>query len=131
MIAWNQLQNWLESLFQRGRGKEPAPDLHPRVLLITYNPIIDSAGRQRLNKVLQWNDPNELCRTYIADLREASGGYVAYEIVERIEVDAWPAKEGASNAQSARVSSLTSQKGPMLRPSILVRSKQPIACSGV
>ena len=34
-----------------------------------------------------------MCRKYIADLRESSGGYVEYEIVERIELDAWPVKE--------------------------------------
>jgi len=93
MSAWDQLRDWLDSLFQPGRGKEPAPTLRPRVLLITYNPIIDSAGRRELSKVLRWNDANELCSKYIADLRESSGGYVEYKIVERIELDAWPVKE--------------------------------------
>jgi hypothetical protein len=86
-------QNWLDSLFPQRREEEPASTLRPRVLLITFNPIIDSAGRRRLNKVQRWNDADELCRQYIADLRESSGGYVQYEIVERIEQDEWPVKE--------------------------------------
>jgi len=86
-------QNWLDSLFPRTKSKEPPSSLHPRVLLITYNPIIESAARRGLSKVLGWHDADELCRQYIADLREASGGYVEYEIVERIEQDGWPVKE--------------------------------------
>ena len=93
MSVLDYLQNWLESLFPSRQAKEPPPSLHPRVLLITFNPIIDSAGGKKLNQVLDWNDVEDLCRQYIADLHEASGGYVAYEIVERIEVDAWPIKE--------------------------------------
>ncbi len=93
MTSWDQLRDWIESLFRPDQGKEPPPSLHPRVLLIVFNPIIDSAGGQRLNAVLGWNDPGELCPQYIADLREVSGGFAEYEIVEQIEVDTWPIKE--------------------------------------
>lgn len=66
--------------------------LSPRVLSIIFNPIIQSEGEQGLIEVMGWNDPDDLSQQYIADLRESSGGFVEYQIVERIEVDDWPAK---------------------------------------
>jgi len=67
--------------------------LTPRVLLVIYNPIIESEGSRRLNQVLGWNDPDELCAQYIADVQEASHGYVRYQIVERTELDEYPIKQ--------------------------------------
>ena len=93
MNALDYLQNWLDSLFPSRREEEPPTTVHPRALLIIYNPIIAAAGGKRLSEALNWNDTDELCNEYIADLRESSGGYVEYEIVERIELDAWPVKE--------------------------------------
>src|SRR5262245_33597405 len=67
--------------------------LTPRVLLMIHNPIIESEGGQRLNQVLGWNDPDRLCTQYIEDVEDASHGYVRYQIVERIELDEFPAKQ--------------------------------------
>ncbi len=70
-----------------------SPDpLRPRVLLIIHNPRLPSEGGCRLNQVMRWNDPDELARRYSADVRECSYGLVEYEIVERIEADAFPVK---------------------------------------
>lgn len=65
------------------------PTLHRRVLSIIHDPLIPSAGKRKLHQVLGWNDPDELARRYSADVRECSYGLVDYEIVERIEVDAF------------------------------------------
>lgn len=67
--------------------------LAPRVSLVIYNPIIEAEGGSRLNRVLGWNDPDQLCAQYIADVQEASHGYVRYQIVERIELDEYPVKQ--------------------------------------
>ena len=72
--------------------EEPPQILQPRVLLITFNPIIRSEGGRRLTDVLGWHNVDELCREYIADLRECSRGFLEYRIVQRIAVDAWPRK---------------------------------------
>jgi hypothetical protein len=64
----------------------------PRVLLVIHNPRLPSEGGHKLNQVMRWNDPDELARQYIADVRECSYGLVHYEIAERIEVDAFPVK---------------------------------------
>jgi hypothetical protein len=93
---WDQLLDQLSVWFgypgDAEAGEEPPQSLRPRVLVITYNPVIHSEGGRKLAEVLGWHDVDELCREYIADLRECSNGFVEYQIVQRIEVDAWPIK---------------------------------------
>jgi hypothetical protein len=93
MSAWDQFTDWLQSLFQPKKREEPAAALAPHVLLITFDPVIASAGGRKLSQVLGWGNVDELCRQCIADLRECSNGFVDFQIVQRIEVDAWPVKE--------------------------------------
>jgi len=69
------------------------PPISPRVLLLIYDPLIESEGQKRLHQVNGWNDPEALTRTYIEDLRECSGGFVRYRIVERLLLDAYPVKK--------------------------------------
>jgi hypothetical protein len=67
--------------------------LTPRVLLLIYDPVIESAtAPTRLSRLLNWNDPDQLCAQYIADVAEASHGQVRYTIVARIVLDAYPVK---------------------------------------
>jgi hypothetical protein len=63
-----------------------------RVLLLSYNPLIEAEGGNRLSAVLRWHDPDRLAAHYSADLHAASGGCAQYAVVERVEVDAWPRK---------------------------------------
>jgi hypothetical protein len=99
MNYWEELRTWLKVFFRPSpppapwAGPEPPASLHPRVLLITYDPTIESEGGRRLSEVLGWNDVDWLCREYIADLKECSGGFVNYDIVQRMVVDKWPVKE--------------------------------------
>jgi hypothetical protein len=95
---WDQLKAFLRALVRSKpptpppSGEEPPSSLHPRVLLINYDPIVESERGQKLTQVLGWNDVDRLCRDYIADLRECSDGFLDYEIVQRVDVDAWPLK---------------------------------------
>ncbi len=66
--------------------------VHPRVLMIVHNPPVESEGGRRLTEIFGWYDPDDLARHYIDDLREVSGGYVDYQIVERIAADWYPPK---------------------------------------
>ncbi len=99
MSLWNQVRDWLQALFATGPvvvpppAEPPADAMRPRVLLITYNPTIRSQAGRKLSQVLGWQDTERLCQEYIADLRECSAGFVDFQIVERIEVDAFPVKE--------------------------------------
>ena len=92
MSVWERLKNWFRSLFRPTEEAQPPPSFRPRVLLIIFNPTIAAAGERKLTQSLGWGNADELCREYIADLRECSNGFVEYEIVERMEVDAWPVK---------------------------------------
>jgi hypothetical protein len=65
----------------------------PRVLVVNFDPIIESEDGKRLHRVLAWNDPRDLTDGYIADLMECSGGYVRYKIVDWQDVDAFPIKK--------------------------------------
>lgn len=63
-----------------------------RVLSIIHNPQIPLAGGRKLNAALGWNDPDALAERYAEDVRECSHGLADFRVVERIEVDAFPAK---------------------------------------
>lgn len=63
-----------------------------RVLTLNFNPIIEAEGGRRLTQVLGWNDPRVLEAQYIDDLHDASNGQANYEVVEHLELDAWPRK---------------------------------------
>jgi len=92
----------IRSLFtprsSRGNRSQPEPSevnderIYPRVLLIIYNPTIPAQRGRRLVDVLGWNKPDDLVRQYIEDIDFASYGYCRYEIVDRLEVDAFPTK---------------------------------------
>jgi hypothetical protein len=64
--------------------------MRPRVLVITFDPIVQAA--RRLSQVLRWNAPRALEDQYVADVAAASHGLVEYEIVERIDAGEFPAK---------------------------------------
>lgn len=86
------------SIFNRFRQSKSSPEslptpVYPKVQVIIHNPVVRSQGGRKLSALLKWNDPDHLVQQYIADLRNASYGYVNYEIAERIELDGCPVKE--------------------------------------
>jgi hypothetical protein len=77
------------------RSAAPLPALTsvtPRVLLIVHNPPVASEGGRRLNQIFGWNDPDALAAQYARDMAECSGGYLRYQIVDRIQADFFPLK---------------------------------------
>mgnify|MGYP000107869883 CR=1 FL=1 len=99
MSYWDELLAKIQALVRIGPPEKPRPvpgeppeSLSPRVLLITFNPLISSEGGKMLTQVLGWGDVDRLCQDYIADLRECSDGFLDYQIVQKIEADAWPVK---------------------------------------
>lgn len=73
--------------------QEQVLPVHPKVLMIVQDPTIASEGNKRLSELFKWNDPERLAKGYIDDLRTCSGGYLNYEIVDRIHADFFPVKE--------------------------------------
>ena len=66
--------------------------LTPKVLAVTYDPIVKSEGGKRLHEACRWNDPRKLAERYISDIEEASGGLVKYRIAKWIDCDEYPLK---------------------------------------
>jgi hypothetical protein len=94
---WEEFLAVLRALFRTRPSELPPPGEPPqalrrRVLSIIYNPTIAAEGERTLSEVLGWNDPDTLAEQYIADLRETSGGFVDYQVVQRIEAGDWPVK---------------------------------------
>jgi len=53
---------------------------------------VDKASGKKLSEYMHWNKVDDLVKGYISDIQQVSGGLVRYQIVERIDVDAFPAK---------------------------------------
>ena len=70
---------------------EPAQICNPKVLLIIINPKMDSSTGTRLAAEMGWPRPDDLASRFIADVLQASGGLVRYQIAERLELDEFPA----------------------------------------
>ncbi|MCC6943009.1 MAG: hypothetical protein IT335_00445 [Thermomicrobiales bacterium] len=84
---------------QSTRQESPAhpPDaitpITKRVLMILNDPPVASEGNQRLTQIFSWKNSETLAAEFIADIRKVSGGYLNYEIVDRIQDDEFPVKE--------------------------------------
>ncbi|UCE05385.1 MAG: hypothetical protein JSW07_17480 [bacterium] len=72
--------------------KEIPSVIKPKVLVIIFNPIIESQGNKHLTEVLNWNDPDSLAEVYRKDILEVSNGYLDYQIVKRIKMGEYPIK---------------------------------------
>jgi hypothetical protein len=78
-------------------GRSPAAPVTPhhdtrdvRVLVINYDPVLTNG--QRLSRHMKWNDPRPMTTNLVRYLRESSGGYARYQIVDFIDVNAFPQK---------------------------------------
>ena len=72
---------------------ETPPPVKPKVLLLIYDPKVESEGGKRVHELFQYNDPEQLCRDYAADLEETSGGFVDYQVVETVWLEEFPKKK--------------------------------------
>lgn len=88
-----------------------------RILSIIHNPQVASEGGRKLSEVFpRWNDPDWLAANFITDIRDASYGYVNYEIVERVEVDGFPIKKDGFSYQVAPFVQMMRQKSDFHEP---------------
>ncbi len=63
-----------------------------KVVVLIYDPILESEGGKRLTEHVKANDPVEYSYILRNVIREASWGYINYEIVDIIRVDSYPIK---------------------------------------
>lgn len=62
------------------------------LIVINYDPVLREHGGVRLQKHLKWNDPRLMTTNLLRHLRESSGGYANFRLVDFIDVDAFPQK---------------------------------------
>ncbi len=69
---------------------EPPQICSPKVLLLIYNPTMDSASGKKMVQYMNWSRPDDLVGRFIGDVLQASNGLVRYQIAQRIELDEFP-----------------------------------------
>jgi hypothetical protein len=63
-----------------------------RTLVIVYDPVVDPVRGRKLSESMNWNRVEDLATGFMTDILEVSGGLARYQVTERIDVDAFPAK---------------------------------------
>jgi hypothetical protein len=63
-----------------------------RTLVIVYDPVVEPVTGKKLSEYMHWNNVEDLAVGYMSDILQVSDGLVRYQIVQRIDVDAFPAK---------------------------------------
>jgi len=64
-----------------------------KVMVLEFNPIIESLGGQRLNVAKNWFSPSQLEDQYQAQIFKLTDGYLTYQIVSRQVIDDFPVKK--------------------------------------
>lgn len=95
----SNLLNVFSNLFKPAQAKypadstnEPAQITQSKVLLIVYDPIMDKTTGATLSQQQKWYRTSDLITGFMADMLEVSGGMVRHQIVQRVDVDEFPAK---------------------------------------
>ena len=63
-----------------------------KTLVIVYNPVVDKVSGLTLPEYMKWNKVEDLAKGFMSDILLVTGGLVRYQIVERFDVDDFPAK---------------------------------------
>ena len=63
-----------------------------KTLVIVYDPVVDKSTGKKLSQYMRWNKVEELAKGYMSDILEVSGGLARHQIIQRIDVDDFPAK---------------------------------------
>jgi len=96
----------LLSPFRRRKTEPPLPqstidpnnEIEPplqtilKTLVIVYEPTMDQGTGTKLSEYMRWNNVEDLAKGYMSDVLQASGGLVRHQIIQRIDVDGFPAK---------------------------------------
>ena len=94
----------LPSLFKRQEPPPPQPVIDPdnpiepalvttlKTLVIVYDPVVDKSSGKKLSEYMKWNTVEDLAMGFMSDILLVSGGLVRYKIIERLDVDDFPAK---------------------------------------
>ena len=62
------------------------------VLVLNYDPLVPNTQNAPSLSDLFFNDPQQLAAGYEAQIEGASGGYIQYNVVDWVDIDAFPTK---------------------------------------
>ncbi|HEY2980628.1 MAG TPA: hypothetical protein VGJ22_05570 [Anaerolineales bacterium] len=71
---------------------EPAQLTLSRVLVLVYDPVMDSATGRKLSETQGWYRVEDLATGFMSDILKCSGGLARYQIVQRIDIAEFPPK---------------------------------------
>jgi hypothetical protein len=71
---------------------EPAMVTMSRVLVLVYDPVMDWGTGRKLSEELNWYLVEDLVSAFMSDILKYSGGMARYQIVQRINIEEFPAK---------------------------------------
>lgn len=71
---------------------EPVRILTSRVLLVIYDPVINTVTGEKLSEKMNWHRVDDLVAGFIADIASTSSGLARFQVVDRIELNEFPPK---------------------------------------
>jgi hypothetical protein len=71
---------------------EPVEVTTSRVLVLVYDPIMDPATGRKLSEQQNWYRVEDLVPAFMNDILQSSGRLARYQIIQRIDLDEFPAK---------------------------------------
>lgn len=75
------------------RVAKPDPERKTiNLIVVNYDPILSSHGGVRLSRHFKWNNPRPMTTNLIRHIRDSSGGFANYRLIQWIDVDAFPVK---------------------------------------
>jgi len=63
-----------------------------KTLVIVYDPVVDVTTGKKLSQYMNWNKVEVLAKGFMSDILQTSGELVRYQVIQRFDVDDFPAK---------------------------------------
>lgn len=71
---------------------EPAQVTVNKVLVIVYDPVVDATTGKKLSEQMGWRRTEDLATGFMSDIVQYSHGLARYQVIERVDVNGFPAK---------------------------------------
>ncbi|MBK8096781.1 MAG: hypothetical protein IPK26_06720 [Planctomycetes bacterium] len=91
VIGRGQPTQWQKPAFAYD-AKVATGSKHAKVVVVIYDPILEAHGGVRLTQHVKAADPLHYSRILVDVIRQASWGYLDYEIVDVLTIDGYPRK---------------------------------------
>ncbi len=95
---------------------EPLRIVTSHVLLVIYDPVVDTATGAKLSQVMKWNRVDDLVNSFMTDILETSGGLARYQIIERMELNEFPVLTDGFRYDPASYANVLKRKQPPSQP---------------